>query len=487
MRNGTTRTGLVIAFVGIVVFALGGSAFAAPPNLGNIGQNGPTVPKLGDPVAIQSEVQWMTVTLAASPSGTYTLTTDAGTSVAIAYNASPSTALNTLYGSGTVTVAGGPVSTNYDADANLQGTFYWRVMWVKAKAGIDMALMTPNSGGLTNVTVTVENYKNGAVINPARNTPHGGYNATTDYCLQCHAVHQGSDYALLASSSVTATCRTCHSLFGASPAGAINPGFPGTEAPTSMRSAYELTSPSAQHQLGSTSIPFSTVGTLTEAGWAYGGFNPATWSHSTAAGPGTSSDVSGGLYCGDCHTPHGDFGQLVNSKYYRSTAPAGAPADLSTVYNWAEDGAIYFGNAIKYLHFNSATKTWQACNETGDITCVDLATTDSKGDSAYLYGYKLLSSYPNHSWDQKAVSWNMDRYSHDQAQWCGRCHDQALPSAYGGTYHNHPTGCTSCHGNPNDGTSTDFPHTSTNQKFLKDYPDLLCINCHTAVSGGSLP
>ena len=78
----------------------------------------------------------------------------------------------------------------------------------------------------------------------------------------------------------------------------------------------------------------------------------------------------------------------------------------------------------------------------------------------------------------------MDKYSHDQAQWCGRCHDQALPSQYGGTYHNHPTGCTSCHGNPNDATSTDFPHTSTFQSFLKDYPDLLCINCHTA---GSLP
>jgi predicted CXXCH cytochrome family protein len=485
MGKGVTRTGLFVGFVGIVLFALSGSALAAPPTtLGNVGQNGPTIPKLGDPVATQSEVQWITVTLAASPSGTYTLATGAGTTVAIAYNASPSAALTTLYGSGNISVAGGLSSANYDADNNLQGAFYWRVMWVKAQAGVDIALMTANTGGLTNVTVTVDPYEDGAVISPARNMPHGGFNATTDYCLQCHSVHQGGEYALLASSSVTATCRTCHSLFGANPGGARNPGFPGTEAPTSMRSAYEVTSPAGDHALGASSIPFSTVGTLTQSGWAYGGFNAATWSHSTAAGPGTASDVSGGLYCADCHTPHGDFGQLINSKYYRSTAPTGSPSDLSTVYTWQEDAAIYVSTALRYLHYNAATKTWQACNETADITCADLTTTDTEGENAYVYGYKLLSAYPNHSWDQGAVSWGMDYRSRDQTQWCGRCHDEALPSEWGGTFHNHPTGCTSCHTNPNDGTSTDFPHTSTFQKLLRDYPDLLCINCHAS---GTLP
>jgi predicted CXXCH cytochrome family protein len=496
MRTAITRIGFVISLVGIVLFAPGAAFAAVPPTVGNLGHNGPTVPKLGDPVASISEVQWITVTPGANPSGTYTLGTDAGTTAAIAFATSPQTALRALYGASDVAVVGGPVSTNYDASGNLvAGTpFFWRVMWVGGDAGTDVALMTVNGGGLSGVTVAVDPYQNGSVVSQARNQPHGGYNATTDYCLQCHSVHDGSEYALLASTSVTATCRTCHSINGTAATGAINPGLPGVEAPTSMRSAYELTggAKAAQHGLGSTNIPFSTVGTITESGWSYGGFNSATWSSNTPAGAGTYSDIDGGLYCGDCHTPHGDFGQLVNSKYYRSTAPAGAAADLSDVWNWTEGGAIYYSNQVRYLHKDSDPDVWEACTATGpsavaggpDTGCTYLLATDTEGESAYLYGYKLLSMYPNHSWNQKPVSWNTDRYSHDVAQWCGRCHDKALPSTYGGTYHNHPTGCTSCHGNPNDATSTDFPHTSTFQSFLKDYPDLLCINCHTA---GSLP
>ena len=502
MRTAITRFGFVISLVGIVLFAPGAAFAAVPPTVGNLGHNGPSVPQLGDPVATISEVQWLTVTPGANPSGTYTLSTDAGTTVAIAFATSPQAALRTLYGATDVAVVGGAVSQNYDASGNLIAgkPFYWRVMWVAGDAGTDVALMTVNGGGLTNVTVDIDPYQNGSVVNPARNQPHGGYNATTDYCLQCHSVHDGAEYALLASTSVTATCRTCHSINGQSATGVINPGLPGVEAPTSMRSAYELTGADkvAQHGLGSTNIPFSTVGTITQSGWSYGGFSATGWSSSTPAGAGTSSDVDGGLYCGDCHTPHGDFGQLVNSKYYRSSntvAGAGGvgSADLSNVQNWVE-GAVYQTGATTYayLHKDTDPSVWEKCAAAGpaavaggpDTGCSYLTATDTEGESAYLYGYKLLSAYPNHSWNQKPVSWNMDKYSHDQAQWCGRCHDTALPSEYGGTYHNHPTGCTSCHGNPNDATSTDFPHTSTFQNFLKDYPDLLCINCHTA---GSLP
>ncbi len=498
MRRGIVRIGFVVTLASIVLFALGGAAIALPPDLGNVGQNGPTPPKLGDPVANQSEVQWISITVTGTPSGTYTLGTDAGTTAAIDFNKSPASALNTLYGGSStdtrVTAVGGPVSANFDANNNLQGTFYWRVMWVGSLAGTDFAQMTANTGALVGETITIETYENGATIGTARVQPHGGYNATTDYCLQCHSVHDGGDYALLASSSVTATCRTCHSLFGQNPTGNINPGIPGEQiAPTSMRAAYEVVSPKAQHQLGSTGIPFSTVATITESGWHYGGFSATGWAHDEAAGPGTASDVSGGLYCGDCHTPHGDFGQLINSKKYRSTAPGGSPADLSGVYDFAEGNAIYFNRAIRYLHKDAdPVGVWEACtaaNPTAvaagpDTGCSYLTTSDAEGENAYLYGYKLLSSYPNHSWDQKPVSWNLDANNHDSSLYCARCHDKALPSEYGGTYHNHPTGCTACHGNPNDGTSSDFPHTSTFVEFLKDYPDLLCINCHTA---GSLP
>jgi predicted CXXCH cytochrome family protein len=503
MRTAITRFGFVISLIGIVLFAPGAAFAAVPPTVGNLGHNGPSVPQLGDPVATISEVQWMTVTpVTTTPGGTYKLGTDLGDTAAIGYKESPQTALRALYGASDVAVVGGPTSTNFDANGNLKVNvpYFWRVMWVSGDAGKDIATMTVVGAAitLTDVTVVIDAYQNGSVVNPARTQPHGGYNATTDYCLQCHSVHDGAEYALLASSSVTATCRTCHSIGGTGGSGVINPGFPGVEAPTSMRSAYEVSGARAQHRLGATNIPSSTVGTITQSGWSYGGFSPTGWSSTTPAGPGTASDVDGGLYCGDCHTPHGDFGQLVNSKFYRSSntvAGAGGVGDanLSNVQNWVE-GAVYQtgSTSYKYLHKDTDPNVWESCAAAGpaavaggpDSGCTYLLATDTEGESAYLYGYKLLSAYPNHSWNEKPVSWNMDKYSHDQSQWCGRCHDKALPSQYGGTYHNHPTGCTSCHGNPNDGTSTDFPHTSTFQSFLKDYPDLLCINCHTA---GSLP
>lgn len=498
-----SRIGMVVTLVGMFLFAFASTAFAAPPDtLGGVGQNGPTPPKLGDPVATQSEVQWITVNLTGKPSGTYTLGTDSGISATIGFTQaagayqkadSPSTALTALYGAGTISVVGGPTSPNYDTAGNLKASvFYWRVMWVGIQAGNNIALMTANSGGLTNASVTVDPYRNGQTFSN-RVQPHGGYSAGTDYCVQCHQVHgAANDYALLAQNSVTATCQTCHSLFGSTPGSAPPGGGPAPSAPTSLRAAYEVSFPAATHGIGSqlrTGV-FST-GTITQSGWSYGGFSASGWSSTTPAGPGTASDTRGGLYCADCHTPHGDFGQLVNSKYFRSSAlpgtPNGGATNLTVVQNFVEDAPSYAGGGttVRYLHFNSATTTWQGCTATGGGgTCTDLTTTDAAGQSAYLYGYKLLSAYPNHSWADGPESWNMDARGHDGARWCGRCHDLATPIAYGGTAHSHPTGCTTCHGNPNDGTSTDFPHTSTFSTFLKDYPDLLCINCHTA---GSLP
>jgi hypothetical protein len=81
-------------------------------------------------------------------------------------------------------------------------------------------------------------------------------------------------------------------------------------------------------------------------------------------------------------------------------------------------------------------------------------------------------------------SWATDIYEHDMADWCGTCHSGQVDVKMGGQYHSHPTGCTACHGNPVDGTSSDFPHSSTSEVLLKEVPDALCIECHVA---GSLP
>jgi hypothetical protein len=640
MRRGIVRIGLVVTLVSIVLFAFGGVAIAAPPtSLGNVGQNGPTPPALGDPVANQSEVQWIEVTFTGAPSGTYTLTIpstgdfaggttgniSATTGTDSATIGSPAKALNTLMGGSCSTVAcvtatGGPTSANFTAGGALTGTFNWRLQWIGAWAGMDIGTVSANTGSLVGETIATFPYKNGATITPARVQPHGGYSAVTDYCLQCHSVHQapGAGYSLLARSSVTDTCQTCHSIGPVGPTGAINPGLPGTEAPTSMRAAYENTAGvKARHTLGATTIPFGGGQTITESGWSYGGFNPATWDPAAAAGAGTSGNTApsvgdGGLYCGDCHTPHGDFGQLVNAKQFRSTAGSGnsevqqvspigftyggagqtftltvkigpssattgaitygdtpasvaaALAGLSNVgagnvavtssstsapytsykvafqgtlantnvdlitgstavtgasveagvltdggpagsldatYDFKEGAAFYNGRTLQYLHKDSDPVVWEGCPAATGVNavagavdtvtvnsvttaCVYLTASDTEGETSYLYGYKLLSAYPNHSWNEGVESWNMDASGHDGSRWCGQCHSAATPSEYGGTYHNHPTGCTACHGNPNDATSTDFPHTTTFQYFLKDYPDLLCINCHSA---GTLP
>src|SRR3990172_1607934 len=67
-------------------------------------------------------------------------------------------------------------------------------------------------------------------------SPHGGFSATTNFCLQCHEIHNaGSEYALLWKSSVTATCQTCHGLFGGSPSGTRDPAGSGTTGTASVR------------------------------------------------------------------------------------------------------------------------------------------------------------------------------------------------------------------------------------------------------------
>jgi predicted CXXCH cytochrome family protein len=497
--------------VGLVLFALGGSAIAAPPTtLGDVGLNGPTPPKLGDPAANQMEIQWITITVTAvNPSGTYTLNTGSGTTAGIGFGTnangfqtatSPATAIGAMFPAGAaVTAVGGPTSPNYDNAGKLKpSAFYWRVAFGGNLAGTDVATMTANDAGLTGATVTVDPYRDGQTF-AGRVQPHGGYSASTDYCVQCHSVHGAADeYALLAGASVTATCQTCHSVFGSAVPGAAPPGGNpfAASAPTSVRAAYEITpNPAAQHGIGTQlrAGVFSTK-TITISGWGYsaGPIKSAdgkttTWASNETEAPGGRD---AGLYCGDCHTPHGDFGQLVNSKFFRSTAGQGnvngGSANLTTVQNFVEDAPSYAGGGttVRYLHYDAARNVWQGCADTADNGCTDLVVSDTEGESAYLYGYKLLSAYPNHSWSDGPESWSMDARSHDGARWCGRCHDLATPVAYGGTAHSHPTGCTTCHGNPNAGTSTDFPHTSTFSTFLKDYPDLLCINCHVA---GNLP
>ena len=315
--------------------------------------------------------------------------------------------------------------------------------------------------------------------------PHGGYSSSSNFCLQCHDVHDADgEYALLWKSSVTDTCATCHGYMGNAETGTRDPLGTGTIGTASVRTVYDSAAPGSEHGIGSANSPDGV--TMMEGEWSYGwtsgGPASGTADSDTPAGAGTAAAGSGGLYCGSCHTPHGESGQAINTKkVWTRTSSTGA----QTLMNWANDTPIWAGGgSVKYLWLDAGQ--WKLCTSTGGgAPCTDATVVDSEGQTVYLYGYKLLSMYPNFSYGTPR-SWNADYRGRDAVSWCGECHPDRVDAAFGGTPHNHPTSCTACHGNPNaDTTSKDFPHTSTVGDLLKDYPDALCVTCH--LSNRSLP
>ncbi len=266
-------------------------------------------------------------------------------------------------------------------------------------------------------------------------SPHTGYGASTDYCIQCHDIHEASgDYVLTRQATVTGVCGTCHGVFGApAPAGlswGANPpaDMAGTNPTSSVKLAYkvDMTGMSAAqmeavpgHSLGVMrgglivrnldSIPGSDATLKIMTSGQYPG-SPAIPLYGGEAA--TSKNGTKGLYCASCHTPHGEAGQLIP-------------------------------------------------------------------------GSKLLSANPNHDWTNTVTT-------NDQA-FCTACHDKRDNV---GVEKNHPDSmCTFCHANetvddgtgvriPKPGAASDFPHSSTNTRILQAEPDDLCLICHSA---GTLP
>jgi predicted CXXCH cytochrome family protein len=426
------------------------------------------------------------------------------------------------------------------------------------------------------------------------------------------------------------------------------PGSPGTDADpapgtASVRSAYTVPVASAlsKHTIGDNSVPGDPAITFTDPEWTYGWrskpssttSNPTvpgkttTWTwdagnsmggvksgsfdylnttsgHGNATDPATGTSTSGGLMCTSCHTPHGEYGQLINKDYVWVHDPRLSP-DAGAFGVWPTSGAFftfwgsgagqdplvglpaadllnretpatnaeYVAQQVKLGTVVYAVNTTAAdlavggtctgtssggvgitlgdgaggyCIKKGSTgmavlqkaaavtnpvpgtnpyqyweACVDIASWSPNyvtqnaamtkcvpwriesqdggfgrpdGGIVSAYGYKLLSAYPNHTW-VNPTSWGADFRLDDQPSYCAKCHpskvDASMPELWtrglpgAGVMHSHPTPCAYCHGNPSlpQGKSNDFPHTSTNSKFLKQLPDGLCISCHT----GGLP
>lgn len=377
-----------------------------------------------------------------------------------------------------------------------------------------IAIMLFAFGGVAFATDPIQNGPTPPALGDpvgANVSPHGGYSSSTNYCLQCHSMHNAGETALLAEQSTTATCQTCHSLFGQDATGARNSnnlvGATLQMGTAATRTAYDLANAPAQHTIGEYDSPAPDNTVITAAEWSFGGWrNGARPSQlpaaTTPSGPGSASAAGGGLYCGSCHTPHGNFGQLINSKYIRTQADEGSSdGSLEDVNTWQNDAAIYqyaqgttsASPTIYYLYNDagvwkkcpvpSTDPTWSlgSCTYLTKTNRNNTPTDDIGQQNIYLYGYKLLSAFPNHNYGTPE-SWGVGYRDTDAARWCGACHASKVSDHFGAPFtdNNHPTACGYCHGIPTDQsiTSTDYPHTSTKVNFLVSLPDGLCISCH---------
>jgi len=279
--------------------------------------------------------------------------------------------------------------------------------------------------------------------------PHGGYGAGTDYCLQCHDVHDAAgDYALTREATVTETCATCHGLFGNTPDGTwTSPPVDlvdGANATVSVYSAYKNVGAmeASGHGLGVTLngepannsdvIPHGTVGLRVMKSADY---HEGTKYNNEAA---STFRGTAGLYCASCHTPHGSLtGQDLNGNGIPDT-----------------QGTVAQGNYGR------------------ELVVDDSASSHPKN----VNPNRLLSSMPNHV-ETQVTSYN---------GFCMACHDEAgVQGMANDPMHNHPALCVSCHKKGAKGAA-DFPHTSGNQKLLGSDSDKNCTGCHGHVGSDGL-
>ncbi len=558
---------MLAAVASMMLFSLGAPAWATS------GQNGPSTPDLGDPVtAPRLEIQSVKIL---ATSGTFTLTIGACTTAAVAYNVAAS-ALQTAI---QVCSAGATVSGR-------DGIGY-KVTFTAAAGNVAQMTETPTTAA---DVFTIQEFSNAGWVAPGAanatttNAPHGGYSSLTDYCLQCHAVHgadAATEFSLMRAGSVTATCNTCHVMFGTT--GGITPfDSNGALATTGLtmgtaaaRSAYDLGDGGLinggavvrGHQIGGTGNGAVTgdfalsdgVVLITQTAYESTGLGEGDYfvNETGAVDPKASGTAQAGLYCASCHTPHGEFGQMVNDWYMSTlsgTTTAAAAATSITVTGAAFTDAdlkksiriVGAGTAGADLWTRIATRTsatvitivdaivtgvaganvylgdegfttyrrnsttgvydpytldydgettvdtatgWRRCSAANgapvigtdyNTACTSWATaSDAEGQTVYQYGYKLLSSGPNHQYLPADVkTYGLASGGDDSAEWCGTCHTDRWNDP-NGTHANHPGSCTRCHGNPADQTSFDFPHTSSVARLLTQLPDGLCIRCHS--------
>ncbi len=267
------------------------------------------------------------------------------------------------------------------------------------------------------------------MITPALSTvsPHGGYSSTTNDCNLCHEMHGAdSDYSLVRESTVTQVCGTCHGLFGA-PVGNNTwtpppPSFSSNsslgQATVSQYAVYTVDmSKMTPSQMDA--VPGHSLGVM------YGG-TVVRNSNSIPDGSGQLQVISdsNSIYSGQ---PATDFEALQGLSCVSCHTPHGST-----------DITQSFGNQLTDNGFKPVTASM------------------------------MLTNRPNH------INTPVKSYN----EFCEACHNLVGTASDSNPIHKHLPLCVSCHGDPSNGASRDFPHTSPNADLLITDTANLCSQCH---------
>ncbi len=280
--------------------------------------------------------------------------------------------------------------------------------------------------------------------------PHGGYSATTDYCLACHDVHEaGTSFKLLFASTVQATCEACHDgtyarkVYGTvSPVGADHDNFevtqwvPGTTSTADYYGYFTCASCHTPHDSNAVNPFYGDTNAITQTYAAtrtlpaqsyYG--NETTTSKLLKRNPNPTNALSyanyGGGWCSDCH-----------NNRHNGTSVNNHPVDTATYY-------------YDYVSF------WNPTLSTNDTTRL--------GGSNYGYIMRVTQT------------------ADEPDPICQQCHEDSreVTGWDTGSYVNPTFSVTTVGYFATDNPQyKDFPHETVRPSFKVESGDDLCLNCH---------
>lgn len=267
-----------------------------------------------------------------------------------------------------------------------------------------------------------------------RNIPqqsfHGGYNATSFTCDNCHNINEQSSAGTLTSGKTAmATCATCHGIYENTPQ-SHDPSLKQiTVGTASVYTTYKISADNAQSQNG------HRLGAANTNGQA-----------------------------GSENTPAANIGEQLSRSI--GTGPLSVQIQLPSWRYWSPEGRI-----------EAAARPAAGSGEGDGLSCTSCHLT-----------HGLSSNSP-----VKIINNNLTALSSDAAAstaapiadgigLCLSCHPNYSSANYeatGGRPHNHPDRfCLQCHSNDaSGGSARDFPHSGP-PSLLSDVPDSLCVRCH---------